>query len=364
VSQPLPTSASVHEVLRKSGKSVGRLGPAFGGEEVLCVETGGERLPPILITAGCHTPEVAGVVAALRLLEELQTDRKTYVIPLRDPFGFNDFDHCLSALLGRPATVASHAEIVALLRQDGTPIWDRHELAIGFLDESAIVSMDTHDDPHGYDFVLGELNRVIVGEPAVFEALRGRRFFIPSGLPTSEGAGRYGRTYTGFVSPEGKPLSLSQFFDRDDAPPEVCCLRELVDAIKPGITFDCHEDGGRAFYLPGRRKPAEPERSERIARAMRDAVEAAGYPLADFAGFAAKAAHYRPYWPPYHQPTDKPGLFWTDGLKRGIGYILVDYVLRYGFAMPTETGWEAPLADRADCHVRAILAGIEAFEKG
>lgn len=364
MSHPLPTSASVHEVLRRSGKPVRRLGSAFGGEEVLYAQTGGERLPPILITAGCHTPEAAGVVATLRLLDELQTDRKTYVIPLRDPFGFNDFDHCLSALLGRPAVVASHAETVALLRPDGALIWDRRDLAIGLLGEAAIVTMDTHDDPHGYDFVLGELNRVNTDEPSVVEALRGRRFFVPSLLPTSEGAGRYGRTYTGFVSPEGKTLSLSQFFDRDDAPPEVRCLKELVDAVKPGITFDCHEDGGHAFYLPARRKPDEPERSERIVRAMRDAVEAGGYPLADFAGFAAKAAHYRPFWPPYHQPTDKPGLFWTDGLKRGIGYILVDYVLRYGFAMPTETGWEAPLADRADCHVRAVLAGIEEFEKG
>jgi hypothetical protein len=363
MSNVLPTSASVHQAIRWSGKPVRQLGPAFGGEEILVAETGGERLPPILITAGCHTPEVAGVVAALRLLDELRTDRKTYVIPLRDPFGFNDFEHCLSALVGWPVTVESHADTVALLRRDAAVIWDQNELAIGLVGETAVVSMDTHGDPHGYDFALGELNRVIASGPAVFTALRGRRFFLPAGLPTSEGAGRFGRTYTGFVSSEGKTLSLSQFFDRADAPPEVAGLRAFVDAIKPGITFDCHEDGGHAFYLPARRKPDEPERSERIVRAMRDAVEAAGYPLLDFADFAAKAAHYRPYWPPYHQPTDQPGLFWTDGLKRGIGYILVDYVLRYGFSMPTETGWEAPLADRADCHVRAVLAGVEAFEK-
>lgn len=94
MSDPLPTRASVHEVLRGSGKPVRRLGPAFGGEEILCGETGGERLPSILITAGCHTPEAAGVVAALRLPDGLQTDLKTCVIPLRDPFGFNDFDAC------------------------------------------------------------------------------------------------------------------------------------------------------------------------------------------------------------------------------------------------------------------------------
>src|SRR5213079_1931195 len=153
---PLPTSAIVHEAMRRVERPLCGLGPAFGGEEVLCAETGGERLPPILITAGCHTPEAAGVVAALRLLDELQTDRKTYVIPLRDPFGFNDFDHCLSALLGRPATVASHAETVALLRRDGALVWDRRGLAVGLIGESAILSMDTHDDPYGYDLVLAE----------------------------------------------------------------------------------------------------------------------------------------------------------------------------------------------------------------
>jgi hypothetical protein len=244
-------------------------------------------------------------------------------------------------------------------------IWDRGDIAIGLLGgAAAVVSMETGDDPYGYDLVLAAVHRVLAEEPTVAQALRGRRFFVPALMPTSQGAGRYGRTYTGFVSREGnKTLSLSQFFDRDDAPPEVACLRAFVDAVKPAITFDCHEDGGRSFYLPGRRKPDEPQRSERIAAAMRDAVEATGFPLAEFADFAAMAARYRPYWPIYHQPTDKPGLFWTDALKRGIGYILVDYVLRYGFAMPTETGFEAPLAERADCHVRAVLAGIEEFEK-
>jgi hypothetical protein len=363
VPNPLPTSASVHDILRASGKPVRRLGPAFGGEEVLCVETGGTRLPPILITAGAHTPEAAGVVAALRLLDELETDRKTYVVPLRDPFGFNDFDHCLSTLVGRPTTVASHAEIVALLGRVGEILWDRDDFAIGLVGEVAIVSLDTGDEPLGYDLTLAYLNGALMGQPSLLPALSGRRFFVPSSMPTSEGAGRYGRTYTGFVSPEGKTLSVSQFFDRADAPLEVACLKALVDEIKPAITFDCHEDGGRGFYLPARRKPDEPERSEQIVRAMRDAVEATGYPMADFAAFAAKAARYRPYWPPYHQFSGEPGLFWTDGLKRGIGYILVDYVLRYGFAMPTETGAEASLAARAECHVRAVLAGMQAFEE-
>src|SRR6266852_337373 len=133
MSNPLPRSASVHDALRASGKPVRRLGSAFGGEEILCVETGGESLPPILITAGAHTPEAAGVVAALRLLDELETDRKTYVVPLRDPFGFHDVDHCLSTLLGQPTAVASYDEVVALLRTSGAHLSERDGLAVGLL---------------------------------------------------------------------------------------------------------------------------------------------------------------------------------------------------------------------------------------
>src|SRR5262245_54226335 len=130
-----PSSRSVYEALRASGKPLRRLGITLGGEEIVCAETGGERRPAILVTAGAHSPEVAGVLGGLRILEKIQTEHKTYVIPMRDPFGFNDFDHCLGFLLDQRVTVRSHAEGVALLERYGTVLLRSADFCLALLGE-------------------------------------------------------------------------------------------------------------------------------------------------------------------------------------------------------------------------------------
>ena len=45
----------------------------------------------------------------IRVLTELETEHRTYVIPLRDPFGFNDIAYCLGRLVGRRLTIESHS---------------------------------------------------------------------------------------------------------------------------------------------------------------------------------------------------------------------------------------------------------------
>ena len=357
-----PSSQSVYKALRASGRPLRVLGRTLGGEDIVCAETGGNRLPAILVTAGAHSPEVAGVLAALRVLEEISTHHKTYVVPMRDPFGFNNFDHCLGLLLDRPVTVRTHGDCIELLERHGTVLLRDATLCLALVGEVGIVTMDSGDEPMGFDWILSRLVSMLAGNAPVAERMRGRRFFVPAGMPFSEGAGRYGRTYTGVMSPEGRMLSLSQFFGRPDAPVEVSCLDALIQEVRPGLTFDCHEDFGREAYFPARRHPDQPERGERIVLAMRQALVEAGHPLAEFEQFVAGARQYRPYWTPYHRPSGLSGVFWTDGLLRGIGFNLADYALKFGFSMPIETGAEAPLAIRVDSHTRAVLAGVAAFE--
>lgn len=356
------TSKSVKAALTASGKRVFSLGKALGGEEILCAEAGGEERPAILITAGAHSPEVAGVIAALRLLTELRARRKTYVIPMRDPFGFNDFSHCLGVLARRTFSIRRNSEAVNALEQCGTVLWQEEGFCLALVDGVGVAAMGVGDEPVVYETTLVRLHEVFREQPSVAEALRGRHVLMPAGMAAAEGAGSYGRTYTAVVSPQGQILSLSQFFGRSDAPAEVAGLDDLVKEAQPGITFDCHEDAGRGFYLPARRHEREPEKAERIVLAMHRAVADAGHPLADFDEYVAHMRRFRPYWPPYYEPSGRPGLFWVDGTKRGIGYILVDYVLRFGFSMPIETGWESPLAVRVDSHMRAVLGGVAEFE--
>lgn len=361
--ESLPSSSTVNEILRTSGKPLRSLGHGIFDEEILCAQLGGDRLPAILITAGAHTPEAAGVFAALRLLEEVKTNHRAYIVPMRDPFGFNDFSHCMSRLVGREVRIETHQEAVAVLESSATIIWREPRLLIGNIGPHSVALLDSGDEPQGWERAIERINELFQEEPSVQDELRGRRIFMPPQTPTTEGTGRFGRTYTGVVDSEGKLLSLSQFFGRPEAPPEVACLESFVRDIRPGVTFDCHEDNyGDAFYIPARRLPAHEAESEILANAMLDAVAASGHPLAEFDAFIRYHRDARPFWPPYQEPGNRPGLFWTDGLKRGIGYILVDFNLQFGYCMPTESSMETPLEDRVDCHVRAVLAGIAQFE--
>lgn len=355
------SSRELRLALEAVGLPLRRLGPAFGGEEILCAQVGGRRQPAIVITAGSHSPEVAGVHAAVRLIAELETEHATYVVATRDPFGFNTFDHCLGVLLDRPVSVASHAEAVATLESHGRVIWTEEGFCLAFAGDAAIASMETGAEPMGHYLVLRRLHELLADQPALKRILAGRRLLIPAGMPFSEGTGSYGRTYTAVATRDGLLLSLSQFFGTAEAPPEVACLDSFLQEVRPGLVFDCHEDFGRHFYLPARRHERDSELANRIIFAMYDAALQSGYPPADYDAFIARQRGYRPYWPHYFQPSDRPGLLWVDGSKRGY-YALADYALRFGISCPIETGSEGSLAARVECQVSAVKAGVAQFE--
>jgi hypothetical protein len=355
------SSRELGAALRSLGKPLLSLGPAFGGEEVLGARVGGSKLPAVLITAGSHSPEVGGVHAAMRLIAELESEHVTYIVPTRDPFGFNTFDHCLSQLLGGPVHSGSHSEAAAVLASQGRVIWSEEGFLVADLGEAAVASMETGSEPMGHYLVLRRLYELFGSQPTVKETLVGRRIFIPAGMPFSAGTGSYGRTYTAVVSPEGQLLSLSQFFGVTGAPPEVACIDSLLQEVEPGLVFDCHEDFGQHFYLPARRHERDQDLAERVILAMYAGARASGYPPADFDALVARQHTYRPYWPSYFQASGQPGLFWVDGSKRGY-YCLADYALRFGISCPIETGSEGPLAERIACQVSAVQAGIREFE--
>ncbi|MHB1130955.1 MAG: M14 family metallopeptidase [Chloroflexota bacterium] len=340
-----------------------RLGAAFGGEEVLCARVGGDRLPAIVITAGSHSPEVGGVHAVMRLISELETEHTVYIVPTRDPFGFNSSAHCLGVLLGRPVAFGGHAALAAILAAHGQVLWQEEGFCLALLGEAGFASMETGREPMGHYLILRRLHELFASQPALKASLVGRRVFMPAGMPFSEGTEAYGRTYTAVVAPEGQILSLSQFFGTAEAPPEVACIDALLRDVQPGLVFDCHEDFGRHFYLPARRHERDRERAERTIYAMHAAALGSGYPPADYDALVARQRGYRPYWPSYFQPSERPGLFWVDGSQRGY-YCLADYALRFGLSCPIETGAEGPLAERVECQVRAVKAGIAAYQAG
>ena len=96
------TTTGVIEALYASGKAVQEWGRAIDGTPILSASTGAGKSPAILITAGVHASESAGVHAALNLLKQLDIDHEVHILPLRDPYGFAGVNHCLG-LRWKPA---------------------------------------------------------------------------------------------------------------------------------------------------------------------------------------------------------------------------------------------------------------------
>ena len=77
-----------------------RLGSAPDGAPLVAIETGGDKLPALFISAGSHSTEQAGVTAAVELIEQLETDHKLFVLPCRDPIGMNGVAYALQQGMG------------------------------------------------------------------------------------------------------------------------------------------------------------------------------------------------------------------------------------------------------------------------
>ena len=100
------------ERLDAKGHSYQILGCAPDGQPLVCVRAGGDKTPAILISAGSHSTEQAGVSAAMELIDTLDTDHQVYIIPCRDPIGLNGFAYALSLSLGEvPQLADKEAEI-------------------------------------------------------------------------------------------------------------------------------------------------------------------------------------------------------------------------------------------------------------
>jgi len=117
------TTSDVLAALRDSGKPLHEWGRAIDGTPLLAARTGGTKQPAIFITAGSHAPKAAGVHAALSLLQALDTEHETHVLPLRDPLGFDGVNRCLSFAAERAVTVSSHRAALDYLVTTGRLLW-------------------------------------------------------------------------------------------------------------------------------------------------------------------------------------------------------------------------------------------------
>lgn len=317
------------------------LGCAPDGAPVVCVRAGGDKEPAVLISAGSHSTEQAGVSAAMELLETLDTEHKVYVIPCRDPIGLNGFAYALGLSLGEEPVLHGREEALALVREHGEVLHDEEDLLVAIIGE------------HGY-FSRVRHGWTVAQAPAL-EPLKGRRVYCMAGSERIEGSAMLQRAYSLIVDPEGQILHLNRFHETEWAPVEARVTRDLMARIRPGLTLDLHEHGGDGFWFSARHQADDDD--ERWEHRMADAMIAA---VAD-AGFDLMPDDYLPG---SFFTKSQNSVYWLDPSKRGEGFNLSDFgALRYGPAFTIETGMTTGFENRVRASMLAARTALRIFEE-
>jgi hypothetical protein len=358
------STAQVFQALHDSGKPLHEWGRSVDNQPMLAVRSGGDRQPPIFITAGAHSTETAGVHAALNLLHALDTEFEVHILPLRDPFGFAGAQHCLSHAAGQPVEVASHRGALDFLQANAHLVW--HEGAVqlfrlgefGFLWAAKELPSET-----AFTRLHSRMLSLAQEQPSTLVPLRGKRVMILQAMPDVEGTGELGRCWHGLVTQAGEWMHLNRLFGRDDAPGEVAAVDRLMQAVRPGLTLDLHEGNGQGFWMPVN-KCKQLERVFAMTEAFFNYVNRQGYPITTYEEWAATDATIgKNYTPDWLQPEPRiPGMFWIDGLLRGEGNNMMDCGANYGIGYGTESPMERPLSMRVDAITHGILAAVRVWE--
>ena len=329
--QPFDSYADLLTCIQDRGHALQILGRAPDGQPIVAVKSGGDKTPAIFISAGSHATEQAGVSAACALIDEIETEHQLYTIPSRDPIGMNGLAYALGLSLDAAPDLDSLDAVAPLLRKRGEVLCDEGETVVALIGE------------HGY--ATGNLYNRSVG--AWVEALKGRRLYFPASNPGVECA------YTLVITPTGEVLHLNRFHDTSWAPVEPRCTRDLMAAIRPGLTLDLHEHAGDFFWFSARhqRNAADQQWEERMANAMIAAVAASG-----------EALPPTDYLPGSFFTRGPRGVFWLNPQQRGEGLNLADFAAQtYGLAFTIETGMSLNFAARVAASKLVAKKAVEVF---
>ncbi len=329
------------QAIRKRGHTPRVLGHTPDGSPVVALQAGGKKEPAIFISAGSHSTEHAGVVAAVELLDELETEHQVFVIPCRDPMGLSGFDHVLQ--LGWPDAprFTTVEEAGQWLREHGEVLYDHEDRLLVLLGE--------------FGYATGGFYRKVDKGAAFLEPMRGRRMWFPSNDKEAPAAGPLERAYTQIVTPDAEVLHLNRFHDTRWAPIEVRCTRRLMAEIQPRLTFDLHEYGGDDFWMSARKQRNDEDELWELRMAREAARAVAGL------GVSFPEAEYSPG--SFFEKLEE-GVFWLNPQERGEGLNLVDFAARrYGPGFTVETGMRQDFRSRVQMHKTVVQTAVRVFEQ-
>ncbi|MGY8826846.1 MAG: hypothetical protein ACKVJG_23495 [Candidatus Latescibacterota bacterium] len=350
-------------VLAASGLPVRTLGHCPDGSPMVCVRSGGDKLPAIFITAGSHSTEQAGVSAAVELARSLQTEHAVYVLPTRDPIGMNGYAYALGLGLGETPSFSTFDEVEEILRSEGEVAYDEDGIVLSLIgDYGYASSRPSAQRPHPQWMGYRTLQEVARERPQVFAPFRGRRVYMTPGQEGVEGTGLFGRAYTLIIGLDGEILHINRFHDTAWAPVEPRVTRSLLAEIKPGLSFDLHESQimENRFWLSARHQADADNQlwEERAASAVVAAIATMGAPIAedlDVQGIPLEQTWFR---------KSERGVYWLDATIRGEGFNLMDFASRqYGLAFGTEMGMYGSFEERVNLALTTVHTAVEVFSE-
>lgn len=359
---PLNTVEEIVAWLQDNGIAHEVLGHNFAGQPLPLIRTGGGTGRPLVITAGAHAGEPAGVLAALLLARDQVFERPTYIVPLRDPFAWQGFWRALGRvdLEREDGGDLDNAAAAGILAAAGKVVHDDGRLLVADVNGVFFATMPPSDPPIGPRQLEQAVNDALAADPLLVKQMIGRRVVFPSNAGPAEGVGDHQRAFSATVRSPGIVADMNRGFGGPEEPAEVALLRQLVDGLDPGLVLDLHEGQGTSYYVfVGAGSPHAD--TTRFAVAALEAMGAEGQPAVTLADLE------RAFGPRIREGLSEP----VPGMMVGRvqhtrleGTSFGNYCDRYCPAITLETGRWARLADRVRWQLAGARAVLDAYMSG
>jgi hypothetical protein len=349
--------ATARKQLQQAGFSIRSLAPLPFGQDIFAATRRGTSSKSILVAAGSHADEIAGVLAAVEVALAYDGPHTVHCIPFRDPLGWQGFNYIVSRdlALDGPPRLQTHEEARSFLHSYATPLFDDRDLIVARGNSMCFASR------HYSDFVSSDLARYQLQNALssqTIEEIKGTRILLPGSVARGPERGPFDwGGSTAYVGSDGWIGHFNRFFDRDDAPTEVRAVRTFVNEVQPDLSLDLHEGFGEAFYLF---TPVQPDQTTlEIAEAMTGAVLADG-------GHISTSRDMSHVWRPEVAAVmveHKPGIY---SMERAVGPERATFntvCSPFGPCITTEPGMNQSVTTRIGAIITATNAALQAFQR-
>eukprot|EP01052_Picozoa_sp_SAG31_P011372 SAG31_NODE_642_length_13301_cov_14.143084_3_plen_315_part_00 len=205
---PFTSYSELLDVLEARGHRYKVVEETIDGSPLIVVQCGGTKEPAVFISAGAHSTEQAGVVAAVELCDEIQTEHVVYIVPCRDPIGLTGFNHALALGLGKDLLQAhppqNVSEAAALLRERAGVLCDNGTRLVALAGDHAYTISFNDCRLPSEDSMIGTTELPF----DLHTKLRGKRIWWPSNWAESEGGTALERAYTQFGPTSSSPQEV------------------------------------------------------------------------------------------------------------------------------------------------------------